>query len=96
MSGLKLAKRIILAIALNPNNDHLHYLRGNTLLQLFRHAEAVEAFSKAIALQPSVIYYMARMGAYTFMGDSQKMEADLERVREIDPEFLGKYPLSNN
>lgn len=84
------------AIALNPNNDHLHYLRGSLLLQLFRHAEAVEAFNKAIALQPSAIYYMARMSASMFMGDSQKMEADLERVREIDPELLGKYPLPNN
>ena len=84
------------AIALNPNNDHLHYLRGSLLVQLFRHAEAVEAFNKAIAIKPSAIYYMARMGAHAVMGDSQKMEADLERVREIDPELLGKYPFPNN
>lgn len=84
------------AIALNPNNDHLHYLHGSLLLQLFRHSEAADAFSKAIAIKPSAIYYMARMSASMFIGDSQKMEADLERVREIDPELLGKYPFPKN
>ncbi len=80
------------AITLNPTNDRLHYFRGSLLMELGRYSEAADAFSKAIAIKPTVIYYLSRMSAYTLMGDSQKGKADMERVREIDPEFLGKYP----
>ncbi len=80
------------AITLNPTDDRLHYFRGGLLMELGRHSEAVEAFSKAIAIKPDVIYYSSRLTAYMMLGDSQSARADMERVKELDPEFLGKYP----
>ncbi len=81
------------AIALNPTNDRLHYFRGSLLwLQLGRPSEAVAAFTNAISIKPDVIYYMSRSGAYLISGDSQSAINDMNRVKELDPEFLGKYP----
>lgn len=81
------------AIALNPTDDRLHYFRGSLLwLELGRPSEAVAAFTNAIAIKPDVIYYMSRSGAYLMLGNSQSAINDMNRVKELDPEFLGKYP----
>ncbi len=80
------------AIALNPTDDRLHYFRGGLLMELGRPSEAIVAFTNAIDIKPDIIYYLSRSTSYLMLGDSQSAINDMNRVKELDPEFLGKYP----
>ena len=61
-------------------------------MELGRPSEAIVAFTNAIDIKPDIIYYLSRSTSYLMLGDSQSAINDMNRVKELDPEFLGKYP----
>ncbi len=84
------------AIALNPTDDSLHFGKGQVLQDLGRLREARDAYSEAIKINPRPpVYYQLRSHIYGFLGETQKEQADLDRVAELTSELPNRYGSSN-
>jgi len=60
------------------------YHKGWSLLELGRHAEAVEAFTKGILVQPDYAFVYWRRGlAYEGLGDKRLAKEDFERCAKL-------------
>ena len=53
--------------------------------------EAIEAYSKAIALEENHIFYSNRSAAYLTKGDAEKALADAITCLELNPDFVKGY-----
>jgi tetratricopeptide (TPR) repeat protein len=71
------------ATALNPSDSQLYFSKGSVLQDLSRHQEAIDAFTQAIKIDPSTIFYFARIKSYCAIGDKQKAEADIKSVEKL-------------
>ncbi|MBN1867709.1 tetratricopeptide repeat protein [Candidatus Sumerlaeota bacterium] len=71
-----------------PRNKHILNNLGLTLLAMRRESEAVEAFEKAIEIDPDFLEALNNLGlAWTQYGSSKAREA-FEKALEADPEFF--------
>jgi stress-induced-phosphoprotein 1 len=66
--------------------------KGNGFLQAGKFAEAIEAYSKAIELNPSDhVFYSNRSAAYLSKGDAENALADGAKCIEISPNWAKGY-----
>jgi tetratricopeptide (TPR) repeat protein len=60
------------------------YNKGWSLLELGRHKEAVEAFTKGLPIQPDYAFVYWRRGlAYESLGNKELAKRDFERCAEL-------------
>ncbi len=71
--------------------ERIYYNRGTELGQLKRYKEAIDDFSRAIAIHPSDIMYGNRATAYFFIGDYQQSLRDFDRAIKINPDNANAY-----
>jgi tetratricopeptide (TPR) repeat protein len=71
------------ATALEPSDIELYRLKGDVLQQLSRHQEAIDAYSKAIKIDPTTLLYSMRSSVYCSIGDKQKAEADMKSAEKL-------------
>ncbi|MDJ0567616.1 MAG: hypothetical protein QNJ53_01080 [Pleurocapsa sp. MO_192.B19] len=64
-------------------------------MESYRLSEAIEAYTKAIAIKPNAFYYLSRSTAVLMKGDLQQGKADIKRAREINPEFMSQESWSD-
>ncbi len=76
------------AIEINPENDQYHIHKSLLFQLLQRYPEAITAISKAIEIEPSAMYYSQRSLLYKITGDIQNSQADLNHLKEIEPNHL--------
>ncbi len=66
--------------------------KGNKFVTTKKYDEAIEAYGRAIALNPSnAVYYSNRAAAYSFNGDHPSAIIDAEKAIEVDPKFVKAY-----
>ena len=73
------------AITINSQDSFLFSRQGDVLFFLDRCAEAIDSFSKAIAINPKGLYYRQRAIAYLALKELDKAIADYNRYRELSP-----------
>lgn len=57
-----------------------------------KHDQAIDAYTKAIALDSSnPVYYSNRAAAYASKGDHASAILDAEKAIEVDPTFVKAY-----
>jgi tetratricopeptide (TPR) repeat protein len=66
------------ATAINPSDAELYNWKGVVLQRLSRHQEAIEAFSRAIQINPLPLYYNFRLQSYCALGNKREAEADMK------------------
>ncbi|MEY2830971.1 MAG: hypothetical protein RLZZ574_229, partial [Cyanobacteriota bacterium] len=71
------------ATALNPSDSYLYWSKGTVLQDLSRHQEAIEAYTEAIKINPTAIFYDSRSKSYCAIGYEQKAEADLRNAEKL-------------
>jgi adenylate cyclase len=79
------------AVSLDPNDPHSHLAMGQALLYASRHREAVEAFKRAMRLDPlypDKFGYLLGM-AYLFWIHYEEAVELLERANKSNPEDIG-------
>lgn len=64
---------------------------GNAAFKENKMDEAIEAYSKAIALEENHIFYSNRSAAYLTKGDAEKALADAITCLELNPDFVKGY-----
>ena len=65
---------------------------GNTLMSNKKYDEAIEAYTKAIAIDPSnPVYYANRAAAYSSKADHLAAVGDAEKAISVDPKFVKAY-----
>ncbi|KAG1715804.1 hypothetical protein ID866_1380 [Astraeus odoratus] len=65
---------------------------GNKLMNAKKYDQAIEAYTKAIALDPTnPVYYSNRAAAYSTMGNHAGAILDAEKAIEVDPKFVKAY-----
>ncbi|KAJ7275467.1 hypothetical protein B0H12DRAFT_1227952 [Mycena haematopus] len=65
---------------------------GNTLMSSKQYDQAIEAYTQAIAVDPTnAIYYSNRAAAYSSKGDHLSAVGDAEQAIKIDPNFVKAY-----
>ncbi|KAJ8517034.1 hypothetical protein ONZ45_g5733 [Pleurotus djamor] len=65
---------------------------GNTLMSSKKYDEAIEMYTKSIALDPTnPVYYSNRAAAYSSKGDHLSAVGDAEKAIEVDPKFTKAY-----
>jgi len=76
------------AVELNPNSVFAHHWRAMRLIEIGRHAEAIEELKRAQALDPlSPIINTALAGAYQEAGQKEKAFQQNQLTLEMAPEF---------
>lgn len=66
--------------------------QGNELLKQDRFQEAIDSYSKAIAIDGrNAVYFCNRAAAYSKMGDHQSCLGDCLRALELDPNYSKAY-----
>jgi serine/threonine protein kinase len=80
------------AVAMQPQSLWAQFDRGRCALLRSRHAEALDAFGACVALAPEAVCYYNRSLAYAGLGASDRARLDLERARELDPDFVASLP----
>jgi len=80
------------AIKLDPENPRLYIMHG----LVCRNDEAVTSFTKAIKLNPNdhELYY-DRALAYKKQGAVKEAEEDIDKIKEVNPNFTFKFYLEN-
>jgi lipoprotein NlpI len=75
------------AIALYPEDDQVHFVRGSVYEFLERHADAIKDFDKAIELNPKAAEAYDHRGSEHFkLGRIQKSIDDFDKFLELRPE----------
>ncbi len=65
---------------------------GNTLMSGKKYDEAIEAYTKAIAIDPNnPVYYSNRAAAYSSKTDHLAAVGDAEKALSVDPKFVKAY-----
>lgn len=65
---------------------------GNTLMSSKQYDKAIEAYTQAIASDPTnPIYYSNRAAAYSSKGDHLSAVGDAEKAIAVDPKFTKAY-----
>ena len=65
---------------------------GNTLMSNKKYDEAIEAYTKAIAIDPNnPVYYSNRAAAHTSKADHLAAVGDAEMAISVDPKFVKAY-----
>ncbi|KAF7367281.1 Hsc70 cochaperone [Mycena sanguinolenta] len=65
---------------------------GNALMSAKQYDQAIEAYTQAIALDPTnAIYYSNRAAAYSSKNDHLSAVGDAEQAIKIDPKFVKAY-----
>ncbi|KAJ6519403.1 TPR-like protein [Mycena sanguinolenta] len=65
---------------------------GNALMSAKQYDQAIEAYTQAIALDPTnAIYYSNRAAAYSSKSDHLSAVGDAEQAIKIDPKFVKAY-----
>ncbi|KAG1773020.1 TPR-like protein, partial [Suillus occidentalis] len=65
---------------------------GNTHMTVKKYDEAIDAYTKAIALDSAnPVYYSNRAAAYASKGDHASAILDSEKAIEVDPKFVKAY-----
>ncbi|GIV76306.1 MAG: hypothetical protein KatS3mg050_0700 [Litorilinea sp.] len=71
-------------LALDPNDDHIYFMRGASYYFIDNFAKAVEDLTKAITLNPRYeLYYRFRADAYDYLGDTARAKADRATATEL-------------
>ncbi|KAG1866403.1 hypothetical protein C8R48DRAFT_704979 [Suillus tomentosus] len=69
-----------------------HKQTGNTHMTVKKYDEAIDAYTKAIALDSvNPVYYSNRAAAYASKGDHASAILDSEKAIEVDPKFVKAY-----
>ncbi|KAG2117933.1 TPR-like protein [Suillus discolor] len=69
-----------------------HKQTGNTHMTAKKYDEAIDAYTKAIALDSvNPVYYSNRAAAYASKGDHASAILDSEKAIEVDPKFVKAY-----
>lgn len=69
-----------------------HKQTGNTHMTVKKYDEAIDAYTKAIALDSAnPVYYSNRAAAYASKGDHASAILDSEKAIEVDPKFVKAY-----
>ncbi|HEY9788629.1 MAG TPA: tetratricopeptide repeat protein [Candidatus Obscuribacterales bacterium] len=75
-----------------PSPEEEHCERGNDLSKDGKHAEAIEAYNKAIEINPkSINALLNRSIAFETIGQHKKAVDDLTKLIEISPNFVIAY-----
>lgn len=65
---------------------------GNSKMTAKDYPAAIEAYTKAIDLDPTnPVFYSNRAAAYSSSGDHDKAVMDAEKAIEVDPKFVKAY-----
>lgn len=65
---------------------------GNTHMTAKKHDQAIDAYTKAVALDSTnPVYYSNRAAAYASKGDHASAILDAEKAIEVDPTFVKAY-----
>jgi small glutamine-rich tetratricopeptide repeat-containing protein alpha len=65
---------------------------GNSLMSVKKYDEAIEAYTKAIALHPNnPVYYSNRAAAHSNKNDHLAAVGDAEKAIAVDPKFVKGY-----
>ncbi len=78
----------------DPTHPFAHYLRGETLRARARYTEALAAFDRVIALNPSFARAYAYRGLiHIFLGRAEETEADIAAALRLSPKdpLLGAW-----
>ena len=83
------------ATQLDPENHNAWFRFAYSLARLSRHQEAIEAFNKAIGLEPSQgFYYFGRAQSYEAIGSKSGALADYQQAKRlgvnVDPQLLSR------
>jgi tetratricopeptide (TPR) repeat protein len=71
------------ATALNPSDAELYSSKASVLQSLSRHQEAIDAYTEAIKINPTAMFYDSRSKSYCAIGDEQKAEADIRNAEKL-------------
>lgn len=75
-------------IELEPDNNYFYYRKGLFLEDIGKIAEAIEAYSTSIALDPTFALVHCRRGTlYEFIGETEKSKNDMQKVIEIEQDI---------
>ncbi|WP_162561370.1 adenylate/guanylate cyclase domain-containing protein [Methylobacterium terrae] len=92
---LDAAERAVAAVLRgDPTHPFAHYLRGETLRARARYAEALAAFERVLALNPSFARAHAYRGLiHIFLGRAEETEADIAAAIRLSPKdpLLGAW-----
>ncbi|KAI0359035.1 TPR-like protein [Trametes cingulata] len=65
---------------------------GNAHMSAKKYDDAIEAYTKAIGLDPTnAVYYSNRAAAYSSKGEHSSAVLDAEKAIEVDPSFVKAY-----
>lgn len=74
-------------LTLEPNEGHLHFLKGRAEAALQKKEQALDSYCEAIACNPSYFgYYRLRANLYKELGQWKKADADLSKCNELLPQ----------
>ena len=79
------------AIALDPKLARAYNLRGSALRAAGDPRKAVDAFTRAIEIEPSLDNYFQRAATYQVIGEHQLAIADFSKALEEDPQEPHTY-----
>ena len=77
----------------NTSLTEWDYIReGNACFNNKEYEKALEAYAKALELDPEYVYaYNGRGNAYQALGEYEKAVSDYDRALELDPEYVNAY-----
>ena len=77
----------------NTSLTEWDYIReGNACFNNKEYEKALEAYAKALELDPEYVYaYNGRGNAYKALGEYEKAVSDYDRALELDPEYVYAY-----
>jgi tetratricopeptide (TPR) repeat protein len=79
-------------LKVTDNNCLIYNNRGNTYFMLGNYSQAIEDYSRAIAIKPDYVEaYINRSNAYKGLGNYRQEIEDLNRVIEIKPDYADAY-----
>ncbi|HEY1760508.1 MAG TPA: tetratricopeptide repeat protein [Bryobacteraceae bacterium] len=79
------------AIALDPKLGRAYNLRGTALRALGETQQAIEAFSRAVGLEPNADNFYQRGATYQILGDHQSAILDFTQAIGINPDTPEAY-----
>ena len=88
------------AISIDPNYALPYHNRGNIYYSLGQYGKALADYNKAILINPKYVdAYRSRSHLYTVLKECEKVEADLQRLKELEevnPKINPKAEIVNN
>ena len=77
------------AVRLTPDFGEAHLMRGTALVELGRYPEAIEALTRALAINPErpERAHFYRAAAYEETGNASAAYADYQRAAELAPDW---------